>query len=514
MDAITKPEPKSLRAMDRFLLAIAPGWALGRMRARAAAITLARHYEAAQPGRRTSGWHRSGADANAANGPALAALRWHSRDLVRNNGWARQALQVIARNSVGWGIVPKPVGAGAEAVERARELWKRWAADTTECDADGRLTFYGLQRLAIETIAESGEVLIRRRRRRAEDGLAIPLQLQVLEPDFLDTAKDAISGPSGGPIIQGVEFDAIGRRVAYWLFEEHPGSNRNASFVSRRIPAADILHVFRVERPGQVRGVSWFAPAIVKLKDFDEYEDAVLMRQKIAACFAAFVTETDGVDNPIGAKDPENPLVETLEPGLVSYLPPGKNITFAAPPPAGDNESFSATTLRRIAASMGVTYEDLTGDYSKVNFSSARMARLAHWANVHDWRWNMLVPQLCNGVWGWAMEAASIAGLIRETPRAEWTPPPMPMLEPDKEGLAYARLVRTGSMTHDEMVREQGGDPETHWAEYAEGLKRLDQLGIVLDSDARKTTSAGLLQKSTGAGAGDAKAGEGESPES
>ncbi len=496
MGALVKTEPMALAprgAIDRLMLAIAPRWTLERMRARAAALTLARHFEAAQPGRRTSGWAKNGGDANATNLPALAALRWHARDLARNNGWAKQGVLVIGRNTVGWGIVPKPVASSQAAKERARELWKRWA-ETTECDADRRLTFSGIQRLAIETIAVSGEVLIRRR--RAEDGLAIPLQLQVLEPDFLDTAKDGFSGPSGGPIIQGVEFDQLGRRVAYWLFEQHPGANRvaGASFVSRRVPASDVLHVYRVERAGQVRGISWFAPAIVKLKDFDDYEDAVLMRQKIAACFAAFVTDMEGVATALGQPDSQDPHLETIEPGLVQYLPPGKDIRFAAPPAVSDNAGFSSTTLRRIAASIGVTYEDLTGDYSQVNFSSSRMARLAHWANVHDWRWNMLIPQLCNGAWGWAMEAANAAGLLMEEPGAEWTPPPMPMIEPDKEGLAYARLVRTGAMTHDEMVREQGSDPDTHWQEYAAGLKRLDELGIWLDSDVRRVSSAGLTQ--------------------
>ncbi len=491
--------------LDRVLMTVAPRWALERMRARAAAVAMSRYFEAAQPGRRTSGWSRNGGDANATNLPALAVLRWHARDLERNNGWAKKGVRVIGRNAVGWGIVPKPTAASQAAKDHARELWKLWA-DTTECDADRRLTFSGIQRLVMETIAISGEVLIRRRRRRAEDGLALPVQLQVLEPDFIDTTKDGIRGPGGGPIVQGVEFDQLGRRVAYWLFEQHPGANRlgaGSSFVSKRVPASDVLHIYRVDRPGQVRGVSWFAAAIVKLKDFDEYEDAVLMRQKIAACFAAFVTDMDGAGGaPLGEQSHQDPLIETIEPGLVSYLPPGKDVTFAAPPSVSDNEGFSASTLRRIAASLGVTYEDLTGDYSRVNFSSSRMSRLAHWADVHDWRWNMLIPQLCDGVWAWAMEAAQIAGLIMEAPRADWTPPPMPMIEPDKEGLAYARLVRTGAMTHDEMVREQGGDPDTHWAEYAEGLKRLDELDIWLDSDVRRVSAAGLTQQ-RGSGSGE-----------
>src|SRR6187549_344292 len=294
-----------LNALDRFAMAVAPSWALNRLRSRAAALALARNYEAASGGRRTVGWTRSGADANATNAPALHILRAHARDLVRNNGWAKRGVSVIGNNAVGWGIVPKAKGADGWKSAAAGDLGRRWEewADSTQCDADGRTTFYGLQRLAMRTIATAGEVLIRRRRRRAEDGLALPLQIQILEPDFLDTAKDGLS-ESGGQIIQGVEFDRLGRRVAYWLFDQHPGSGRlaprGASFTSRRIPATEVLHVFRVDRPGQVRGISWFAPIIIKLKDFDDYDDATLMRAKIAACFSAFVKDVTGEGQTFG----------------------------------------------------------------------------------------------------------------------------------------------------------------------------------------------------------------------
>ena len=74
---------------DRILMAVAPQWGLRRVQARAATRAMARHYEAAQGGRRTSGWQRFSSDANAAAGPALTALRELSRDLLRNNGWAQ-----------------------------------------------------------------------------------------------------------------------------------------------------------------------------------------------------------------------------------------------------------------------------------------------------------------------------------------------------------------------------------------------------------------------------------------
>lgn len=484
-----------LNGWDRFLLRTFPRWGASRVRARMTADALARHYEAAQRGRRTSGWQRDHGDINTVTARALVELRLHARDLVRNNSWAARGVEVITGNTVGWGFQPRPVTDNPGAKNAAAGLWKRWA-ESTECDAEGRLNFAGLCEQAMRCVAESGEVLIRRRRRRPSDGLSIPLQIQILEADFLDTLKDGVPGSAGGTTIQGVEFDAIGRRAAYWLFDAHPGSGASSG-VSARVPASEILHSFRPLRPGQVRGITWLAQTIAPLKDFDEYEDATLLRQKIAACFAAFVTDTDGTGTAIGEQDPDDPLIETFEPGMITQLPAGKDVSFANPPTVTE-DSFSTRSLRRIAAGLGVTYEDLTGDYSNVNFSSARMARLAHWQNIHKWRWNMLIPQICDGVWAWAMDAAELSGALKEAPAAVWSAPPMPMIEPDKEGLAISRLVRAGVTTHDDMIREQGGDPESHWVEYAASLKRLDALGIKLDSDVRAVSQAGLTQERAG----------------
>jgi len=480
--------------LDRFALAISPQWGQNRIRARVVAQELARHYEAAAGGRRTANWRSVAADANVAAGGSLALLRGHARDLVRNNSWATKGLRVITTNTVGWGISAK-----ADTPELT-SLWRAWA-ERTHCDADGLLNFYGLEALVLRTVVESGEVLVRRRISRNVPKSIVPLKLQVLEPDFIDTTKDGLTGDNGGPIIQGVEYDRDGVRVAYWLFDRHPGSAQPGSLTSRRVDAKDILHIFVILRPGQVRGITWFAPVIVNLKDFDEYEDAKLMQQKIAACFSAFVTDIDGTGTAVGEQSEADPLIETLEPGMISYLRPGQSVEFATPPVTGDI-GFSVQMLRKAAAGLGVPYEMLTGDYSQVNFSSARMSRLDFWGNIHDWRWNMLVPRLCDPVWDWFCETAEIAGFIAAPSLASWTAPPAPMLEPDKEGVALRKLVRSGAMTHDEMVRERGYDPETHWEEYAEGLKRLDKLGIVLDSDPRKTSDAGLMQERAGAGGG------------
>src|SRR5574343_1178889 len=485
---------------DRLLVGVAPEYGVRRLRARAAATALTRHYEAAASGRRTAGWRRYGSDVNAANGPSLVALRELSRDLKRNNGWARRGIQTIANNTVGWGIRAKAKTTNPELAKRALGIWNDWA-DSTGCDYAGLVPFAGLQKMVIQTIVESGEALVLCYPAESSDQLSIPLRLRVLEPDHLDLAKDGKG--QDGPIIQGVEFDARGRRSAYWIFPSHPGANRATSrFESIRIPASDVLHVYNVERPGQVSGVPWLAAAIAKLQDFDEWEDAVLMQQKIAACFGAFVRDVDGGSTPLGEESAEDDRLEELSPGQIQYLPPGRDISFATPPTVSDHGSFTTNNLRRVAAALGVTYEDLTGDYSQVNFSSARMARLAHWANVHDWRWNMLIPQLCDAVWKRAMSLTSTLEGWSEVPAAEWSPPPMPMLEPDKEGLAYTRLIRGGLMSLQAAIRERGEDPEATFAEIAESNARLDELKIWLDSDPRRTSAAGLTQERVAASGG------------
>jgi len=480
--------------VDRLTAPLAPRWTMQRQRARIAAELLLRHYEGAAVGRRTDGWYRAtGTDANAAAGPGLARLREQARDLERNNPWAVSALDTIVDHAVGWGISAAPDKTSRSEV-RAESIWKQWA-ETPACDADGQRNFYGLQKLAMRTTARDGEVLIRRRIRRPEDGLPLPVQLQVLEADFLDTAKEG-TGTHGGGIVQGVEFDAIGRRTNYWLFKDHPGSQGvtargTFNVTSVPVPASEILHIYDAKRPGQVRGVSWAAPVLLRMKDFDVFEDAALMKQQIAACTAVFTTDTDGTSPPMGGTDPTSPEIDRLEPGMIHNLPIGRDVKFVDPPMVNEHAAYCATILRAVAAGWGVTYEDLTGDYANMPFSAARMSRLRHWARVEDWRWQMLIPQFCDPVWAWAMQAALIMGKVNEIPAAVWTAQPAPMIDPSAEGLAYQRAIRSGIMSLSEAIKERGYDPDSLLAEIDADNKKLDKLGIILDSDARQTTQQG-----------------------
>lgn len=472
-----------LTKWDRFLAGVFPRWGTARIRARAAAEEFVRSYEAAARGRRTDSWGRSRGDANSMISRAGDELRAIARNLERNNGRVARAIAVIADNVVGWGIVPRPPDADVSA------RWKSWAESRT-CDFDGRLTFYGLQHLVMATVVRDGEVLVRRRWVNGN------MCLQVIESDWLDRTRDMVL-PGGGSIVGGIELNAQQQRVAYHLFRSHPGSSTTVAQASERVPVSEVEHVFEVLRPGQLRGASWFATAILKLNDLDDYEDAELVRQKIAACFAAFVTDPSGTAAPLGAVATDTPTVESFEPGMITHLKPGQDVAFATPPVPAPDE-WVTRQLQAIAAALGVTYEDLTGDYSRVNFSSARMGRIAHSSRVRAWQTKVMLPTFCETVWRWFVEAGSMFGEFRADITTDWTCSPLPMIEPDREGLAYSRLVRNGVMTPSDVIREQGGDPESHWISYAADMTRLDKLGIKLDCDVRAVSQAGLTQERAG----------------
>lgn len=470
--------------VDRAIGQLSPSWELGRLTARIHREALASHYEAAGVGRRQQGWRRVGGDPNAISGYTIERLRNVVRDLIRNNGHAQSALQCIQDDAVGLGI-------------RASQKTPRWVewAHSTAIDPDGRCDLVGIQQTVMRTVVEAGECLVRRRRRRLSDGLPLPLQLQVLEPDHLDSDKHQI-GAGGARIIRGVEFDPIGRRSAYWLFREHPGSSLRGGTQSIRVPAADMLHVFRPQRPGQVRGIPWFAAVLLRIMDFDSLADATLMKQRVAAVLCALSYDVDGTPDQVGAEDPNNPAHTMLEPGLIAHLPAGRGIEVVHPPSVRDYPDYARFTINEIASGIGVTPEDMTGDYSRMTFSSARMSRLRHFARVSGWRWRMLVPQLLHPIWGWAMQASLLAGDTDVPARTEWTAPGLAMINPDREGLAILRNIRSGITTLSNELRARGYNPDEFLDELQADMEDLDRRGLVLDIDPRKMTQSGQLHRS------------------
>lgn len=437
-------------------------------------ITARRSYEAAGFGRRNKSMKSArSTSANIEIGQSLPTLRDRSRLFVRNNGWAKRALTSNCDNVIGQGIRPAPAGT-LEEIKKVKEVWKAWA-ETTECDYDGKNTFYGLQDLIFSEMCEAGDCLVIRRRVQVSKG-KIPIQLQVLEGDQLDHARDG--SMEGGYARLGVQFNLEGKRVGYWIFKNNPVEYNYmpAALTSELVSVEDVIHPFELLRAGQVRGVPMGVAAFVKLSDFSDYEDAQLVRQKAAAAFTAFVT---------GKDSDSNSNLESLEPGIIEYLNEGESITFSNPPAADGYDTYSKKILQGIAAAYGITYEMLTMDYSNVNFSSGRMAMINISTRFKKLQYNTFVPQVCVPVWGWFMDAAIMSGVLKkriDCNAMDWTAPRIQQLDPVKETNASILRLQAGLTTWGEVIREDGRDPEEFLQEYASDIEKLKAAGVNFSS--------------------------------
>ncbi|GGC70393.1 hypothetical protein GCM10011504_55250 [Siccirubricoccus deserti] len=219
-----------------------------------------RGYAAAQDSR-ASCWAASGSSATAEVGAAAPTVARRARDAVRNDPYAARIVDLWTGNAVGAGITTRwPDKPHAEA-------WRRWS-DSTACDAEGRLDLYGLQALVMRAVVESGECFVRLLPAEITSANPIGLRLQVLESDHLDTARQGVI--EGVPTLQGIGLGEAGEPVGYWLHRVHPGASwvlpGGATWLSsQRVPARDVLQIYRKRRPGQLRDVSWLAPVLTGL---------------------------------------------------------------------------------------------------------------------------------------------------------------------------------------------------------------------------------------------------------
>lgn len=466
-----------MNVFERGLATLSPGWALSRARTRAA-LQVMLAYEANQVGRRSANWKASSGSANSEITPSLSRVRNRARDMVRNNPYARSAITKLVARAIGTGIVARPP-------QNVLPVWKEFVE---VADFEGQHDLYGLESLIGRTVFESGECLVMRRRGVR---LAAPLQISVLEPDYLDDLKFGAQA-NGNFVISGIEVTPDGRRAAYWIFDHHPGEvvQMSKTLHSKRVAASEILHVYEKERPGQLRGMPRLAASMMRLRDVDEYQDAVMMRKKIEACYAAFVKVGAGSGPLVGPQqvttDEKGRREETLSPGMIMYGQPGEEISFGTPG-AVSRDEYTVDQLHAIAAGVGVTYEQLTGDFSEVTYLSARAAQLELRELVEMFRWIHFIPMCCRGIWGWFQDAYYTAGRLR-TPsyQVDWTAPAFPWIDPSKDVTAAKEEVKGGLTSLSAKIRERGDDPETVFKEISEEREKLKVLGVKLD-----TTSGG-----------------------
>lgn len=490
-----------------------------------------RAYAGASVSRLTSDWVTSGSSADSEIKASLSRLRNRARQLVRDNDYARRAVCTIKNQVVGTGIrlqmqVRMQRGGGRldatinDAIETA---WAAWGRKET-CDVAGRLSFQDLERMAIGAMAESGEVFIRLVRQPFGGGRA-PLALQVIEADLLDETWSGGSTAPGNSWRMGIEVDEWGRPVQYAFHRKHPGDTSfggNPGAQHLFIPADQILHLFIAERPGQSRGVTWFASAIQRLHHLAGYEQAELVRARASSALMGFITSPDGAGIDYGEEVVEGEHVTNFEPGVFKTLFPGQSVQVPQlNAPDGQLEPFTRAMLRAMAAGIQINYATLTQDFSQSNYSSSRMAQLEdrdNWKALQQY----LIASLHVPVFEAWLEAAVLSGALslpgydlapERYCACRWMPRGWSYIDPLKDVQADEKAIRCGLKTQAQVVAEQGGDLEELLMARKAEVDRAMELELQFDTNPADDDQGGYAEPTDPAAEDAEDTAEGETSE-
>jgi lambda family phage portal protein len=424
-------------------------------------------------------------------GATLAAQRaaW----FARNNPNVAAAVNALVGNAVGTGIKPRSKHPDPAVREALHRLWDRWER---VADASGRPGgFYHLQALATRAMIESGESFARLRTRSPEDGLPVPFQVELISRDQVPATQWSDLRP-GNAIRAGIEFNALGQRTAFWVLPFSPNDPSvpllAPTWQPERVPAEDTIHLFRDLVENQLRGLTWLAPVLLRLRELDQYEDAALVRAKVAAMLAGFILNKDS-DNPAwqpgaGAETP------ILEPGALVPLNPGETVEFTTPPNDANYEQFTKNHLRAIAAGIGCTYFQASGDLKEANYSSLRGGLVEFRRQIEQLQHLVIIPQFCDPVWRRFVTLAVLSGQI-EAPDfdhdpdaylgAEWLPPAFEWVDPKKDIEAEITAINTGLKSRAQSVAETGADVEEVDRQIAADKAREQRLNLSFTLPAR-----------------------------
>lgn len=462
-------------------------------------------YEAGAQTRRTLAWRAPTTSPNTQLLQSLGTIRDRSRQAVRNNGWAKGVIDKLVFNMIGTGVVPLSKAQDPQFRRDIQALWLRW---TDESATSGQQDFYGQQAQAVRCWLEAGEVFVRLRKRIAADGLVVPLQIEVIEPELCPHTLDGQRGAN--KLRAGVEFSPIGQRVAYHFYASRPGDQQDfdANDV-RRVDAATVVHLYEELRPGQIRGIPHLTPGLVILHELDKFLDAVLLRSQIANLFAGFVkrptAEATDVDPLTGlapdATSSEGRPILSLEPGIFQELAPGEEVEFNDPPSADPfGPAFMSTLLRTVASAVGVPYEILTGDMSGLNDRSMRVVLQEFRRGIQARQYQIVAHLLCRAVWKawieevWFNSVLPIPAAYATDPTpwsaVEWRPQGWAYTHPVQDITATQAAIKAGLTTRSAAVSEQGYDAEVIDAEQAEDNRRARELGLSYESGTGATAPA------------------------
>lgn len=526
--------------IDKAVEVIAPVHAVKRAAARSALKFLASgygNYGASTTKKSMRGWMYHGGSAYEDIEENLDVLRQRSRDAYIGVPIATAALKTLRTNVVAGGLMPSPqidadflrlTNEQAEALQaqilREFALW----ADTPVCDADRADNFYELQQLAFLSGLMSGDI-VALLPMKEQAGQPYSLRVRIIEadrvcsPDGYDRLVPCeVKGRKVHSIVQGVETDADGMVIAYWICNQHPLSslsNQAGALEWTRVEAygssgrPNVLHVMNRERPGQRRGVPILAPVLEALKQLGRYTEAEITAAVISAMFTVFI-QSATVQNgkPIGEALPPEQLIDAQDQGSIELgngaivaLNPGETVEFAKPEhPNSGYDTFFNAMVKEIGAALEIPPEVLEKQFTQ-NFSSARGALNEFWRTcgmMRDWFSDDFCQPIYEALFAEAVARGRIhapgffsdPAIRKAYTDCKWNGPSRTALNPSQEvEAAIKRVDACFSTAEEETAQLTGGDYSRNVRKRvieAKRKKEVDQINSPPPSGAGQTPPA------------------------
>lgn len=480
--------------LDRAIGWLSPAAAVRRAQAR----QILAYYEAARPDRLRKN-RRATASVNDDVARAGLPMRQIARQLEQNYDLATGVLNTLVTNIVGGGgigVEPQPRqldgSIHAPLARSLMELHKEWRKRP---EVTGAYDWASAERVLCRTWLRDGEALIQLISGSVpglKHGTAVPFSLELIEADYLPMDY------TQGNVVQGVELNAWGAPVAYYLYKTDP--NDSASYAStslKRVSADRIVHLKLANRIRQVRGVSIFATVLNRFDDLKDYEESERIAAKIAASMAAYIRKgAPDLYNPGDCS--ETPREMQFRPGMVfDDLLPGEDIGMIDTNRPNPNlENYRSGQLRAIAAGTGPTFSSVARKYDGT-YSAQRQELIEGYA-IYSALAAEFVTRVSRPVYEQFVATAIASGQL-ELPAsvrpetvadATYMPPAMPWIDPKKEAEAFAILEDRCYASGPEIIRKRGGNPMDVLEQQGRWLREKADEGVPTPAVSVSSTSA------------------------
>ncbi len=264
--------------------------------------------------------------------------------------------------------------------KKIEELWSSWC-HAENCDVTGRMCFCEILKISVRRMLVDGGLLLV----AAYSGnKKYPLQLQIKEVDELDSG---VLFCGKNQVVGGIEINEYNHPIAYH-FTVYDGFGETGKTV--RIPADRVIYLNRIKRSSQVREISGFANILSRLRDLNQFLNAVSVKERMLACLAVFIKKVNAamglgrnqkIDKATGAKK------KKLAPGMIMELDAGDEIQVVNPSGQASNaKDMVSILLRAVASAMGLSYEAVSRDMSQSNYSSARQNLIEDRETYKEWQ--------------------------------------------------------------------------------------------------------------------------------